>query len=68
MTGCGHLTPLSPQCPAIPLELTKPLSPMETAETPQDVPAAYLYNMNQCGVCYIRYNGLVEAVENRQAD
>lgn len=51
----------------MPAELTEPLKPMRRAESIEDVPAAYRHNMQRAAECYIRYQGLVEAVESRNA-
>lgn len=66
MIGCAPSTRLQPQCPAIPGELTKPLNELRQADDPLDIPEIYLHNMQACGICYVRYRGLVEAVESRE--
>ena len=43
-----------------------PLPPLRFATDINDLPHAYLYNMEQCRVCYIRYEELIRAVQSRQ--
>lgn len=62
------------QCEAptpIPSQLTKPLSQLR--EVPSDatiytIMETQKYNAEQCGVCYVRYENLMRAVDQRQED
>lgn len=62
LSACSRLTM---QCePPIAEELTQPLHPMREADGVDDFMPAYLHNMEQCGVCYSRYESLREAVKD----
>ena len=65
MTGCGHLTMECVPPTPIPTQLTEPLSPLKEAENSSEVIETHLHNMKQCGACYSRYRGLIEALEAR---
>ena len=54
----------------IPEQLTKDLTPLRESESANalDVLEVHLSNMQQCGVCYARYQSLVEALDARAED
>lgn len=54
----------------IPSQLTEELTPLAEAQTTDalGVLEVHLSNMQQCGVCYARYQSLVEAINARAED
>jgi len=52
----------------IPSQLTRPLEPLQPVkgDSISDLMRVQLHNTQQCGVCYVRYKNLVDAVNDRQ--
>lgn len=44
------------------------LEPPRLADGPDDMWDSYLYNMEQLGVCYSKYDALRDAVKARETD
>jgi len=63
MMECEQPTP-------IPSQLTEGLAPLQESHTSDvlEVLEVHLSNMQQCGVCYARYQSLVEAIDAREED
>jgi hypothetical protein len=63
MMECEQPTP-------IPTQLIKELVPLQESNTSDvlGVLEVHLTNMQQCGVCYARYQSLLEAIDARAED
>lgn len=66
LSACEHLTMECEHQAQIPKELTEPLGPPRLAANQTDFIEAHLYNMERLGVCYAKYEALVEAVNARE--
>ena len=66
MTGCGHLTMACAPPPQLPEGATEPLAPLVEAAGPAEAWPVYFQNMQNCGICYVRYRALVDMLEARE--
>lgn len=51
----------------VPEQLTEKLEPLREATSWEDILKSHLENMERTGICYARYDALVEAVKARDA-
>lgn len=49
----------------VPDTLIEPLEPLQLAVSWQDILKTHMVNMERTGICYARYEALVDAVESR---